>query len=192
MTKTPFSLFGAWFEEAKQTEPNDPNAMTIATVGQNGRPAARILLLKDWDEQGFVYYSNLGSRKAQEMASNPHVALLFHWKSLQRQIRIEGKVTPVTASQADAYFATRPRASQLGAWASVQSTPLASREAFEERLSKAEERFAGQTVPRPDFWSGWRLTPDYFEFWQGVDFRLHDRKIFKRTPQGWETGLLYP
>lgn len=192
MIETPFPLFGAWFEEAKQQEPNDPNAMTVATVGQNGRPAARILLLKEWDEQGFVYYTNLGSRKAQEMASNPYVALLFHWKSLQRQIRIEGKVKLVAESQADAYFATRPRASQLGAWASVQSTPLSSREEFEARLRKFEAQFAGKTVPRPEFWSGWRLEPDYFEFWQGLNFRLHDRKIFKKTPQGWQTGLLYP
>lgn len=192
MTTTPFRLFEAWFEEAKQSEPSDPNAMTLATVGPNGRPAARIVLLKEWDEQGFVYYSNLGSRKAQEMAFNPHVALLFHWKSLQRQIRIEGKVAAVAEAQADAYFATRPRASQLGAWASAQSMPLSSREEFEERLRKAEERFAGQAVPRPEFWSGWRLTPDYFEFWQGLDFRLHDRKFFKHTSQGWKTGLLYP
>lgn len=192
MNETPFHLFGVWFEAANQSEPNDPNAMTVATTGLNGRPAARTLLLKDWDEQGFVFYTNLGSRKAQEMAANPHVALLFHWKSLQRQIRIEGDVSLVSDAQADSYFATRPRTSQLGAWASAQSSPLASREAFETRMQEVEARFAGQTVPRPPFWSGWRLVPDYFEFWQGVDFRLHDRRIFKRRAQGWETGLLYP
>ena len=192
MSETPFHLFESWFSDAKQAEPSDPNAMTVATVGEDGRPAARTLLLKEWDEQGFVFYGNLGSRKAHDMAANPYVALLFHWKNLYRQIRIEGKVAPVADAQADAYFATRPRASQLGAWASAQSSPLASREAFEAGLRDIEARFAGQPVSRPPFWSGWRLTPDYFEFWQGADFRLHDRKIFKLTPQGWETGLLYP
>lgn len=192
MSETPFRLFESWFEDAKQAEPSDPNAMTVATVGPNGRPAARTLLLKEWDKQGFVFYGNLGSRKAHDMAANPYVALLFHWKSLQRQIRIEGKVAPVPDAQADVYFATRPRASQLGAWASLQSSPLASREAFETRLRDVDARFAGQPVPRPTFWSGWRLAPDYFEFWQGVDFRLHDRKIFKLTSQTWEAGLLYP
>lgn len=192
MSETPFRLFQSWFADAGQTEPSDPNAMTVATVDKNGRPAARTILLKGWDEQGFVFYGNLGSRKAQDMAANPYVALLFHWKSLQRQIRIEGKVTLVSEIQADAYFATRPRPSQLGAWASVQSSPLDSRDAFEARLRDVEARFAGQPVPRPPFWSGWCLTPDYFEFWQAVDFRLHERKIFKLTKQGWETGLLYP
>jgi pyridoxamine 5'-phosphate oxidase len=192
MSDDPFRQFGAWFEEAGRTEPNDPNAMTVATIGEGGRPAARTLLLKGWDERGFVFYGNLGSRKAREMASHPNVALLFHWKSLQRQIRIEGVVSPVEPAQADEYFATRPRISQIGAWASEQSRPLASRAAFEERLHEVEARFSGQPVPRPEFWSGWRLTPDYFEFWQGVDFRLHDRLIFKLGSQGWETGRLYP
>lgn len=192
MSDDPFRQFGAWFEEAGRTEPSDPNAMTVATVGEGGRPAARTLLLKGWDERGFVFYGNLGSRKAGEMASNPNVALLFHWKSLQRQIRIEGVVAPVEPALADAYFATRPRTSQLGAWASEQSRPLASRAAFEDRLQQAEARFSGQPVPRPDFWSGWRLRPDYFEFWQGVDFRLHDRLTFKHGAEGWETGRLYP
>lgn len=192
MSETPFGKFGAWFAAAQASEPSDANAMTVATVDENGRPAARILLLKDWDETGFVFYSNRESRKAVEMATNPHVALLFHWKSLQRQIRIEGRVAPVSESQADAYFATRPRLSQLGAWASAQSRPLAAREVFEERLREVEQRFAGQPVPRPDFWSGWRLTSDYFEFWQGVDFRLHDRLTFTRTPNGWQEGRLFP
>lgn len=192
MSDDPFRQFGAWFEEAGRTEPNDPNAMTVATVGEDGRPAARTLLLKGWDERGFVFYSNLGSRKAREIAANPNVALLFHWKSLQRQIRIEGMVSPVESAQADEYFSTRPRTSQLGAWASEQSRPLASRALFEDRLHEAETRFSGRPVPRPDFWSGWRLKPDYFEFWQGVDFRLHDRLVYKRIAQGWETGRLYP
>lgn len=192
MSESPFHRFGIWFEEAKRAELNDPNAMTLATVGDNGRPAARIVLLKEWNEHEFVFYSNLGSSKAKHMAGNPYVALLFHWKSLQRQIRIEGKVSPVPAAQADAYFATRPRTSQLGAWASSQSSPLASREAFEAGLREVEARFAGQDVPRPPFWSGWRLSPDYFEFWQAADFRLHDRQTYTLSPQGWETGLLYP
>lgn len=192
MSESPFKLFGTWFEDARQTEPSDPNAMTLATVGQNGRPAARTVLLKEWDEQGFVFYGNLGSRKARDIEAVGFVAVLFHWKSLQRQIRIEGAVTLVSESQADAYFATRPRLSQLGAWASQQSQPLPSRAAFDTRLHEAEARFEGQEVPRPPFWSGWRLVPDYFEFWQGMDFRHHDRKIFEKTSQGWETGLLYP
>lgn len=192
MSEDPFRQFGLWFAEAQRTEPNDPNAMTVATVSSEGRPAARILLLKAWDERGFVFYGNLGSRKAQHMAGNPHVALLFHWKSLQRQIRIEGAIAPVEPAQADEYFATRPRGSQLGAWASEQSRPLASRSLFESRLQEMEARFAGQSVPRPDFWSGWRLSPDYFEFWQGIDFRLHDRLIFSKAEDGWSSGRLYP
>ena len=192
MSEDPFRRFGAWFEEAGRSEPSDPNAMTVATVGADGRPAARTLLLKDWDERGFVFYGNLRSRKAREMACNSHVALLFHWKSLQRQIRIEGVVAPVESDLADEYFASRPRLSQLGAWASEQSRPLASRAVFEERLREVDARFAGRPVPRPEFWSGWRLTPDYFEFWQGVDFRLHERLIFKLQDTNWATGRLYP
>ncbi|MDE1896714.1 MAG: pyridoxamine 5'-phosphate oxidase [Rhodospirillales bacterium] len=192
MSEDPFRHFGAWFEEAGRSEPSDPNAMTLASVGEDGRPAARIVLLKGWNEQGFVFYSNKGSRKAQEMARNPQVALLFHWKSLQRQIRIEGAVSPVDSATADQYFASRPRLSQIGAWASEQSRPLASRAIFEERFNEAEARFAGQPVPRPEYWSGWRLQPDYFEFWQGVDYRLHDRVIFTLNNEAWETGRLYP
>jgi len=192
MSESPFKKFAEWFATAEGTEPNDPNAMTVASVGADGRPAARILLLKHWDESGFVFFGNLGSRKAQQMNSNPNVALLFHWKSLQRQIRIEGQVAQVTDAQADAYFATRPRMSQMGAWASEQSRPLASREIFEARLKEVEARFSGKEVTRPGFWSGWRLTPDYFEFWQGIDFRLHDRLVFTKTTEGWETGRLFP
>lgn len=192
MEESPFKKFAEWFAAAEASEPADPNAMTLATVGADGRPAARILLLKHWDERGFVFYSHLPSRKGQEMAHDPQVALLFHWKSLMRQIRIEGEVVRVPDAEADAYFATRPRQSQIGAWASEQSRPLASRDIFEARIKAAEARFAGQPVPRPDYWSGWRLVPDYFEFWQGVDFRLHDRRIFTRKGEGWETGWLYP
>jgi pyridoxamine 5'-phosphate oxidase len=192
MSESPFKKFGEWFAAAEGSEPNDPNAMTVATVGPNGRPAARILLLKHWDEQGFVFFGNLGSRKARDMAENPSVALLFHWKSLARQIRIEGTVSQVSDAEADAYFATRPRLSQIGAWASEQSRPLASRELFEERIRAVEARFSGADVTRPDFWSGWRLTPDYFEFWQGIDFRLHDRLVFTPSDTGWQTGRLFP
>ncbi|HQT46198.1 MAG TPA: pyridoxamine 5'-phosphate oxidase [Acidocella sp.] len=192
MEKDPFTKFGVWLAEAEATEPNDPNAVIVSTASPSGRPASRTLLLKAWDDQGFVFFGNLGSRKASEMHENPQVALLFYWKILHRQIRIEGAVTPVSADVADAYFATRPRVSQLGAWASKQSQPLASRAVFEERLKEAESRFSGQDVPRPDFWSGWRLAPDYFEFWQAVDFRLHDRQTFTRSGAAWESGALFP
>jgi len=192
MTDDPFALFGAWMSEAEASELNDPNAMTLATVSAAGRPAARTVLLKAWDERGFVFYSNFESRKAQEIAASGQVALLFHWKSLRRQIRIEGAVAPVDGAQADAYFASRPRVSRLGAWASAQSRPLESREVFEARLDKVEARFPGEDIPRPDFWSGWRVTPDYFEFWQDVKFRLHERLVFRPGAGGWETGLLYP
>ncbi len=192
MSEDPFKKFGEWFAAAEGSEQNDPNAMTVATVGPNGRPAARILLLKSWDKTGFSFYGNLGSRKAREMQGNNHVALLFHWKSLARQVRIEGTVSPVSDEQADAYFASRPRMSQIGAWASQQSHPLPSREVFESRVAEVETRFQGQPVPRPEFWSGWKLAPDYFEFWQGIDFRLHDRFTFTKTETGWDTGRLYP
>jgi len=192
MSESPLKRFGEWFAAAQASEPNDPNAMTVATVDASGKPAARILLLKGWDENGFVFYGNLDSRKGQEMAVNPHVALLFHWKSLMRQVRIEGQVAQVDDALADEYFATRPRLSQIGAWASEQSRPLASREVFEARIKAAELKYEGQPVPRPDYWSGWRLKPDYFEFWQGIDFRLHDRLAFARTEAGWETGRLFP
>jgi pyridoxamine 5'-phosphate oxidase len=192
MSESPFKKFGEWFAAAQGAEPNEPEAVTVATVGPDGRPAARMVLLKRWDERGFVFFSHLPSRKGREMANNPHVALLFHWKSLQRQIRIEGQVALVSDAEADEYFATRPRQSQIGAWASEQSRPLPSREVFEERIRAAEMRFSGKEVARPEFWSGWRLAPAYFEFWQGVDFRLHDRLVFTKAGEGWETGRLYP
>jgi pyridoxamine 5'-phosphate oxidase len=192
MREDPFKKFGEWFAAAEGSEPSDPNAMALATTGENGRPSARILLMKSWDSNGFSFYGNLGSRKARELRQNPQAALLFHWKSLARQVRIEGRASQVSDAQADAYFATRPRMSQIGAWASEQSRPLPSRAAFEARLAEMEARFTGQPVPRPPFWSGWTLAPDYFEFWQGVDFRLHERFIFTKTAAGWETGWLYP
>jgi len=188
----PFDTFAAWMAEAKQSEPSDPNAMTLATCTASGRPAARIVLLKEWDRQGFVFYTNLESRKSEEIAANPHVALLFHWKSLLRQIRIEGSVTAVSDAQADAYFAGRPRLSRIGAWASAQSRPLKDRATFEADFAAADARFPGETTPRPPFWSGWRVTPEHFEFWQDREFRLHDRITFTPTAQGWQSGRLYP
>jgi pyridoxamine 5'-phosphate oxidase len=192
MSNDPFIKFGKWLAEAEKTEPNDPNAMTVATANAAGRPAARILLLKGWDARGFVFYTNLDSRKAGEIRENAQVSLLFHWKTLRRQIRIEGEVSPVSTAEADAYFASRSRISKLGAWASAQSRPLPSRDVFEAKLAEMESRFPGEDVPRPENWSGWRVAPKYFEFWQDREFRLHERLVFTRIGDGWETGLLYP
>jgi pyridoxamine 5'-phosphate oxidase len=192
MENDPFNKFGIWFTEAEANEPNDPNGMALTTVSATGRPASRMVLLKGWDERGFVFYTNLESRKANELRANAQVAILFHWKSLRRQIRIEGAVSPVTDAEADAYFASRRRVSKLGAWASDQSRPLPSRAVFEARVAEMDQRFPGEDVPRPPNWSGWRVTPDYFEFWQDREFRLHERTIFTKAGEGWETGLLYP
>jgi len=188
---SPFKRFATWLAEAEATEPNDANAMILATSA-GGRPAARTVLLKAWDEQGFVFYTNLDSRKSEEIKQNPQAALLFYWKILHRQIRIEGRVTQVSDAQADEYFATRPRLSRLGAWASIQSRPLPSRETFESRLAEYDAKFPGDKIPRPEFWSGWRVTPDYFEFWQDMQFRLHDRDVFTRAGDGWTAEKLYP
>jgi pyridoxamine 5'-phosphate oxidase len=192
MNTDPFQKFGEWLAEAEATEPNDPTAMTVATANAAGRPAARMVLLKGWDARGFVFYTNLESRKADEIRENAQVSLLFHWKTQRRQIRIEGDVSPVNDAEADAYFASRRRISKLGAWASAQSRPLPSRAVFEAKLAEMESRFPGEDVPRPPNWSGWRVAPRYFEFWQDREFRLHERLVFTQAGDGWETGLLYP
>lgn len=187
----PVAAFDLWFQDATRTEPNDPNAMTLATVGTNGQPSARIVLLKEHDNRGFVFYTNKQSRKGEELTVNPKAALLFHWKTLGRQVRIEGTVEDVTNAEADAYYATRPRVSRLGAWASQQSRPLASRAELEQRLAEVGSRFHTQ-IPRPPHWSGYRLRPVRFEFWQDGAFRLHDRTIYTPSSDGWVLSKLYP
>lgn len=192
MTDTPFTLFESWFAEAKSTEPNDPNAMALATADADGQPHVRMVLLKGHGPDGFVFYTNQGSNKGRQLASNMSAALLFHWKSLRRQIRIEGSVEPVGDAQSDAYFATRGRDSQLGAWASDQSRPLDARATFETRFAEFEARFAGQQVTRPPHWSGFRVVPARIEFWQDREHRLHERRLFVPDGAGWREGLLYP
>jgi pyridoxamine 5'-phosphate oxidase len=188
----PFALFDSWMKDAVRAEPVDPNAMTLATATPDGRPSARMVLLKDVSDQGFVFYTNTQSRKGGELGANAQVALLFHWKSLARQVRIEGHASPVSPAEADAYYATRPRISRLGAWASDQSRPLADRRDLEARVAAMEERFPDDAIPRPPHWSGYRVTPDAFEFWQDMPFRLHDRLVFTRAEGGWGRARLYP
>jgi len=188
----PFSLFRTWMTEAEASEPNDPNAMALATVGADGRPSLRMVLLKDFDEHGFVFYTNLESRKGVELAGNPEAALCFHWKSLRRQVRVEGAVEPVGAEEADAYFASRARGSQIGAWASAQSRPLTSRFELERKVGETAVRFGLGKVPRPPHWSGFRLRPRRLEFWQDRPFRLHDRLVYKFGESGWTTERLFP
>ncbi len=185
-------MFDEWFAEARASEINDPEAMALATTDERGRPSVRMVLLKDHGERAFTFYTNLDSRKGAELAANPHAALLFHWKTLRRQVRIEGAAAPVPDAQADAYFASRSRDSQLGAWASDQSRPLDRRETFEARFEEMTRRFAGQAVPRPPRWSGFRLKPDHIEFWTDRPHRLHERRLFTREGSNWSEGLLYP
>lgn len=190
----PFEQFAEWFREAEAAVPVDPNAMVLSTVGVKGRPSSRVVLLKGFDHDGFVFYGNLESRKFRELRAHPWAALNFHWKPLERQVRIEGGVTQVSNQEADAYFATRPRGSQIGAWASRQSDPLPSRAVLEAALKEVEARYAGKDVPRPPYWSGFRLAPDRIEFWKSGQFRLHDREVFRRDAADapWTVERLYP
>jgi pyridoxamine 5'-phosphate oxidase len=192
MADDPHALFEAWLAEARAAEPNDPSAMALATADSAGRPSVRMVLMKGHDPRGFVFYTNLDSRKGAELAANPRAGLLFHWKSLRRQVRVEGPVEAVAEAEADTYFATRSRDSQLGAWASDQSRPLDSRGIFEARYEAVRARFEGGAVPRPRRWSGWRLVPETIEFWTDRPHRLHERRLFTRGGTGWREGLLYP
>jgi pyridoxamine 5'-phosphate oxidase len=188
----PIGLFVEWLADAKGTEPNDANAMALATVDAEGLPDARMVLLKDVDDRGFTFYSNRESAKGRALAAHPHAALLFHWKSLRRQVRVRGPVEPVSTAEADAYFASRARESRIGAWASDQSRPLDSREALELAVARETARFEGREVPRPERWTGWRVIPESVEFWRDRPFRLHDRLRFDRDGEGWTRTRLQP
>lgn len=190
----PYALFGRWYDEARGAEPNDSNAMALATATPDGRPSVRMVLLKGHgpDLGGFVFYTNGHSRKGREIAANPQASLLFHWKSLRRQIRIEGRLSPVSAEMADAYFNSRARDSQLGAVASNQSAPLDSRATFLSRYEEVQARFEGRDVERPPHWGGFLLKPDAFEFWHDRPYRLHERRRFERAGGDWASTLLYP
>jgi pyridoxamine 5'-phosphate oxidase len=192
MATDPFQLFDEWFAEARASEINDPEAMALATATPDGRPSVRMVLLKDHGPGGFVFYTNQRSRKGEELAANPHAALLLHWKPLRRQVRIEGPVSIVSGEEADAYFASRSRDSQLGAWASNQSSALPSRAEFEKKYEDLRAKYEGADIPRPPHWGGFRVSPESFEFWTDRPHRLHERRIFTRDGDGWREGLLYP
>jgi pyridoxamine 5'-phosphate oxidase len=192
MATDPINLFDQWFAEARAAEVNDPEAMALATADESGRPSVRMVLMKDHGAGGFTFYTNAHSAKGEQLAANPRAALLFHWKSLRRQVRVEGLVESVGEAEADAYFATRARDSQLGAWASDQSRPLDARATFERRVDEAAQRFDGQAVPRPPHWRGYRVVPERMEFWSDRPHRLHERRLFIRDDAGWREELLYP
>jgi pyridoxamine 5'-phosphate oxidase len=192
MATDPFALFDEWFAEARASEPNEPEAMALATADAAGRPSVRMVLLKSHGPDGLVFYTHERSAKGEELAANPRAALLFHWKSLRRQVRIEGAVERVSNEQADTYFATRTRDSQLGAWASDQSRPLDARETFEARFEEMKRRYEGQEVPRPPGWGGYRVIPERIEYWSDRPHRLHERRLFTGGADGWSEGLLYP
>jgi len=188
----PLALFDSWFAEARAQEINDPEAAALATAGKSGQPTVRMVLMKKHGPEGFTFYTNGESAKSRDLGANSRAAMLFHWKSLRRQVRIEGPVDLVRNYEADAYFRTRGRESQLGAWASDQSRPLDRRETLEQRFQAAKERFEGKDVPRPPHWWGYRLVPNRIEFWSDRAHRLHERRLFTRSDDGWTEGLLYP
>jgi pyridoxamine 5'-phosphate oxidase len=192
LAEEPYRLFESWLKDATSREPNDPNAMALATVDTDGLPNVRMVLLKGFDPAGFVFYTNLESQKGGELAATGKAALLFHWKSLRRQVRVRGPVTPVSDAEADAYFASRPRGSRIGAWASRQSRPLESRFALEKAVAEYTAKFGLGDIPRPPHWSGFRLAPQSIEFWQDAMFRLHDRVQFTAAGGRWEKTRLYP
>lgn len=188
----PYALFTEWMAEATRSEPNDPNALCLATATPEGRPSARMVLLKGHDPRGFVFYTNLESRKGRELAANPFAALCFHWKTLARSIRVEGAIEAVTDAEADAYYASRSRGSRIGAWASRQSRPLEGRWALEKAVAEYTMKFGIGEIPRPPHWSGFRLLPERIEFWRDMPFRLHERRVFVTDGAGWKLETLYP
>ncbi len=191
-TQNPFQIFADWLKDAMDSEPNDPNAVALATVDPENMPDVRMVLLKGFDAQGFVFYTNYESAKGREILSSHKAAMCFHWKSLRRQVRIRGEVERVTSEEADSYYASRPRGSQIGAWASKQSRPLQSREALEKAVADTTEQYGDGAIPRPPYWSGFRIVPQQIEFWRDMPYRLHDRLVFTRDGESWETQRLYP
>lgn len=191
MSNDPFAQFGEWFERAQNSGFVEPNAMTLATADANGRPSARTILLRGWDQNGFTFYTNYESRKGNDIAANPHVALLFFWDKLSRQIRIEGSIEKIAVDASDAYFRSRPRGHRLGAWVSAQSRPISGRDELEANMNETEARFPGE-VPRPPYWGGYRVHPERFEFWEGRPNRLHDRLVYRRDGELWVLERLAP